>query len=137
GNLITDVVVREFTTLTPQQSSNEFTITINSMTKSSVEFTVTPTNNDQYYVTVEKVGTVSSYGPDQSKSYDDLIEYLLPEYENQLNPRLFTGEQTIINTQLNKSVNGFSDYVVVVWGFNNGPTTTVFMSEAFRPADPE
>ena len=137
GNLITDVVVREFTTLTPQQSSNEFTITINSMTKSSVEFTVTPTNNDQYYVTVEKVGTVSNYGPDQSKSYDDLIAYLLPESENQLNPRLFTGEQTIANSDLGKSVNGFSDYVVIVWGFNNGPTTTVFMSEAFRPADPE
>lgn len=137
GNLATEVILKEFTTLTPAQSSNEFTITINSFTKSSVNFTVTPTNNDQYYVTVEKVGTVSGYGPDQDKSYDDLIDYLLPEYENQLTQRLFTGEQTIVNSDLGKSVNGFSDYVVVVWGFNNGPTTTVFMSEAFRPADPE
>lgn len=137
GNLITDVVVREFTTLTPAQSSNEFTITINSMTKTSVDFTVTPTNNDQYYVTVQKAATVSSYGPDQSKSYDDLIAYLLPDSESTLNKRLFTGEQTITNSQLSHTVNGFSDYVVVVWGFDNGPTTTVFISEAFRPADPE
>lgn len=137
GKLATEVILKEFTTLTPAQSSNEFTITINSFTKSSVNFTVTPTNNDQYYVTVEKVGTVSGYGPDQDKSYDDLIDYLLPEYENQLSQRLFTGEQTINNSDLGKSVNGFSDYVVVVWGYNNGPTTTVFMSEAFRPADPE
>ena len=137
ANLITEVTLTEFTTLTPAQSSNEFTITINSLTKSSVNFTVTPTNNDQYYVTVEKVGTVSNYGPDKEKSYDELIAYLLPEYDNQLTPRLFTGEQKITNSQLNKSVNGFSDYVVVVWGFNNGPTTTVFMSEPFRPADPE
>ena len=137
GNLATEVIIKEFTTLTPAQSSNEFTITINSLTKSSVNFTVTPTNNDQYYVTVEKVGTVSGYGPDQDKSYDDLIDYLLPEYENQLSQRLFSGEQTINNSDLGKSVNGFSDYVIVVWGFNNGPTTTVFMSEAFRPADPE
>ncbi|MBO5890523.1 MAG: BACON domain-containing protein [Alistipes sp.] len=137
ANLITEVTLTEFTTLTPAQSSNEFTITINSLTKSSVNFTVTPTNNDQYYVTVEKVGTVSNYGPDKEKSYDELIAYLLPEYNNQLTPRLFTGEQTITNSQLSKSVNGFSDYVVVVWGFNNGPTTTVFMSEPFRPADPE
>ena len=137
GNLATEVIIKEFTTLTPAQSSNEFTITINALTKSSVNFTVTPTNNDQYYVTVEKVGTVSGYGPDQDKSYDDLIDYLLPEYENQLTQRLFTGEQTIANSDLGKSINGFSDYVIVVWGFNNGPTTTVFMSEAFRPADPE
>ena len=137
GNLATEVIIKEFTTLTPAQSSNEFTITINSFTKSSVNFTVTPTTNDQYYVTVEKVGTVSGYGPDKDKSYDDLIDYLLPEYENQLSQRLFSGEQTITNSDLGKSVNGFSDYVIVVWGFNNGPTTTVFMSDAFRPADPE
>lgn len=137
GNLATEVILKEFTTLTPAQSSNEFSISINALTKSSVNFTVTPTNNDQYYVTVEKVGTVSGYGPDQDKSYDELIDYLLPEYESQLTQRLFTGEQTISNSDLGKSVNGFSDYVVVVWGFNNGPTTTVFMSEPFRPADPE
>ena len=137
ANLITEVTLTEFTTLTPAQSSNEFAITINSLTKSSVNFTVTPTNNDQYYVTIEKVGTVSGYGPDQDRSYDDLIDYLLPEYENQLTQRLFTGEQTIVNSDLGKSVNGFSDYVILVWGFNNGPTTTVFMSEAFRPADPQ
>lgn len=137
GNLLTEITLTEFRTATPQQSSNEFTITINAMTRSSVEFTVTPTNNDQYYVTVEKVGTLTGYGPDQEKSYDDLIDYLLPDYENQLTPRLFTGEQTITNSQLNKTVNGFADYQIVVWGFNNGPTTTVFMSEAFRPADPE
>ncbi len=137
GSLATDVVVKEFTTLTPQQSSNEFTITINSMTRSSVNFTVTPTTNDQYYVTVEKVGTLSGYGPGEDKSYDDLIDNLLPEYETQLNPRLFTGEQTISNSDLSKTVNGFSEYQIVVWGFDNGPTTTVFMSEPFRPADPE
>lgn len=135
GTRNTDVILKEFKTLTPAQSSNEFTITINSTTSSSVEFTVTPTNNDQYYVTVEKVSTVSSYGPDKEKSYDELIAYLLPEYDSQLTPRLFTGEQTITNSQLNKSVNSFYEYVVVVWGYNNGPTTTVFMSEAFKPGN--
>lgn len=135
GTRNTDVILKEFKTLTPAQSSNEFTITINSTTSSSVEFTVTPTNNDQYYVTVERVGIVSNYGPDKEMSYDELIAYLLPEYDSQLTPRLFTGEQTITNTQLNKSVNSFYEYVVVVWGYNNGPTTTVFMSEAFKPGN--
>ena len=114
GSLATDVVVREFTTITPQQSSNEFTITINSMTRDSVNFTVTPTTNDQYYVTVEKVGTLAGYGPGEQKSYDDLIDYLLPDYENQLTPRLFTGENTISNSDLSKTVNGFSDYQEIV-----------------------
>lgn len=137
GSLITEVILEEFTTLTPTPSSNEFSIAINSFTNSSVNFTVTPTNNDQYYVTIEKVGTVSGYGPGQDKSYDDLIDYLLPAYENQLNQRLYSGEQTITNSDLGKSINGFSEYVIVVWGFDNGPTTTLFMSEPFHPADPE
>lgn len=135
GTLLTDAITAEFTTLTPVASDNEFTITINSMTSSSVEFTVTPTLDDQYYVTVEQVGITDQYGPGKDKSYDDMIDYLLPDYDSQLNKRLFSGEQTITNTDLGNTVSSNKEYRIVVWGFDNGPTTTVFMSEPFNPAD--
>ena len=138
GNAVSQMATKEFSTVTPEQSDCTFDITIDSMTKSSVNFTVTPSDpNAQYYVTVQKASVVAPYGPDQEKSYDDLIAYLIPDYDNQIEQRLFTGTQSIANSQLNNSVNGFYEYVIVVWGFDNGPTTTVFMSETFKPADPE
>ena len=136
GNAVSQMATAEFSTVTPTPSDCTFDITIDSMTKSSVNFTVTPSNPDeQYYVTVQKASVVAPYGPDQEKSYDDLIAYLIPDYDNQIEQRLFTGEQSISNSQLSNSVNGFYEYVIVVWGFDNGPTTTVFMSEAFKPTD--
>ena len=138
GNPTTQMATAEFSTVTPTQSDCTFDITIDSMTKSSVNFTVTPSDpNAQYYVTVQKASVVAPYGPDQEKSYDDLIAYLIPDYDNQIEQRLFTGTQSIANSQLSNSVNGFYEYVIVVWGFDNGPTTTAFVSEAFKPADPE
>ena len=135
---MSQMATAEFSTVTPTPSSCTFDIAIDSMTKSSVNFTITPSNPDeQYYVTVQKASVVAPYGPDKEKSYDDLIAYLIPDYDNQIEQRLFTGKQSIANSQLNNSVNGFSEYVIVVWGFNNGPTTTAFVSDAFKPADPE
>ena len=136
GNAVSQMATAEFSTVTPTPSDCTFEITIDSMTKSSVNFTVTPSVPEtQYYVTVQRASVVASYGPDQEKSYDDLIEYLIPDYDNQIEQRLFVGEQSISNSQLGNSVTGFYEYVIVVWGFDNGPTTTAFVSEAFKPAD--
>ncbi len=131
------VAVKEFRTTAPVPSNNTFTITIDAMTKSSVEFTVEPTTDEPYYVTIETVDVLAPYGPDKENSYEDLIKYLTPDYESTIEQRTFAGKQTIANSDLGKSVNGFKTYRVVVWGFENGPTTTVFMSEEFKPADPE
>ena len=138
GEIATDMAVAEFSTLAPEASDCTFEITIDAMTKSSVNFTVTPSNPDeQYYVTVQRVSVLNGYGPDTTKTYDDLIRYLTPDSDYTLESRLFTGEQSLTNSNVGATVSGFYEYRVVVWGFNNGPTTTVFMSDAFKPADPE
>jgi hypothetical protein len=134
GNAVSQMATAEFSTVTPTPSDCTFDISIDYTDNSSVKFTVTPSDaNTQYYVTVQRQSVVSQYGPDQTKSYDDLIAYLIPDYDSQIEPRLFTGEKSISNSQLNNSVNSFYEYVVVVFGYDNGPTTTVFMSEAFKP----
>ena len=136
GNAVSQMATAEFSTVTPTPSDCTFDISIDYTDNSSVKFTVTPSDaNTQYYVTVQRQSVVSQYGPDQSKSYDDLIAYLIPDYDNQIEPRLFTGEKSISNSQLNNSVNSFYDYVIVVFGYDNGPTTTVFMSEVFKPGN--
>lgn len=130
GTVLTDVCVAEFRTATPVASDNNFTISINSSTQSSVEFTVTAANNDPYYVTIERTNVLASYNED---TYDDLIYYLMPEYENQISKHVFTGTKTITNTDIGSAVSSFYEYKIVVWGFEDGPTTTVYMSEAFKP----
>ena len=132
GTVLTDICEAEFRTATPVASNNSFTISIDSTTQSSVEFTVTAANNDPYYVTVEKTNVLASY---DEEAYDDLIYYLMPEYENQISKRVFSGTQTITNTNLGCTVSGFYEYKVVVWGFKDGPTTTIYMSEAFKPGN--
>ncbi len=130
GEMTTQIETHEFSTLAPTPSSNTFTITIDAMTRSSVEFTITPTTNDPYYVTIEKKSNVESWG-------EEIIAKTIPEYDNQLEQRTFTGTQTLTQADLGKTVNGFAEYQVIVYGFENGPTTAVTLSEAFKPADPE
>ena len=103
------------------------------MTKSSVNFTITPSNPDeQYYVTVQKNSVVNG------KTSDQILHALLDSTTDyQISTRLFTGEQSLTNSQVGTTVSGFYQYNIIVLGFNNGPTTEVFMSEAFKPADPE
>ncbi|MBQ8774927.1 MAG: BACON domain-containing protein [Alistipes sp.] len=132
GTVITDLCEAEFRTATPVASDNSFTITVDSTTASSVEFTVTAANNDPYYVTIERTNVLAGYDEEE---YDDLIYYLLPEYENQYAKHLFTGTQTITNSDLGSTVSSFYEYKIVVWGFDDGPTTTVYMSEKFKPAN--
>lgn len=134
GNAMSQMATAEFSTITPTPSNATFEITIDSTTASSVNFTVTPSNpNEQYYVTIQRSDVVANYGPDEEKSYDDLVAYLIPDYDNQIEQRLYTGKQSIANSNLDN----LYEYVVVVWGFDNGPTTTAFVSDAFMPADPE
>ena len=133
GEIATDMAVAEFSTLTPEASDCSFTITIDSMTKSSVNFTITPSNPDeQYYVTVQKNSVVNG------KTSDQILHALLDSATDyQISTRLFTGEQSLTASEVGTSVSGFYQYNIIVLGFNDGPTTEVFMSEAFKPADPE
>ena len=132
GEIDTAMTIAEFSTLAPEASDCSFTITIDAMTKSSVNFTITPSNpSEQYYVTVQRESMVNG------KSSDEIIRSLTPDSDYTLESRLFVGEQSLTNSSVGATVNGFYKYYIIVWGFNNGPTTEVFMSEAFKPADPE
>ena len=136
GNMTTDVQIAELSTVTPTPSDNTFEITIDAMTKTSVNVTVTPSNpEDQYYVTVQKANVIAPYGPDKDKSYDDMIAALIPDADFTLESRLFTGTQSLTNSSVGATVSGFYEYQIVVWGFDGGPTTTATISAAFKPTN--
>ncbi len=135
ATLNTDILLIEATTETPVQSDVTFEIEVAWTTSSEINFSVLPSNEDeQYYVTLQRKSIIDTYGPNGGYTNDDLIHYLLPEFDSQLESRLFKGSQTISNTQVtNTSISSFYEYQVVVFGFNDGPTTTIFLSDVINP----
>lgn len=127
GEQTASLATAEFRTVAPEASANTFTITLGQMNSTSVEFTVEPTNDDPYYVTVETTNLLDAY-----TAHNELIRAILPESEQQISDRTFMGRQVLTNADLGISLNGVESYRVVVWGFENGPTTAVYMSEAFK-----
>ena len=131
GTQTSEVATVEFGTTTPEASDNQISVTIHSTTTSSVEFTVNATNDDPYYVTIQQIAYVDRWN---EATYEDMVFDLLETLTDyQIENRIFTGTQSLTNTNVGSSVNGFKEYKVVVWGFDGGPTTTPIFSETFKP----
>lgn len=138
GDTTANVVVKEFATTTPVASANQFSIEIGELTASSVAFTVTTTNDDPYFLTIQDKRYLERFGDGRSESWEDMIfDLTFSKTDMQLSNNIFAGTQTFTNASISKNVDTFHEYQIVVWGFNNGPTTEVYLSDVFHPADVE
>lgn len=138
GDTTANVVVKEFATTTPVASANQFSIEIGELTASSVVFTITPTNDDQYYVSIQDKRYLERFGEGKAESWEDMIfDLTFGKTDSQLANYLFSGSQSFTNASIGKNIDTFHEYQIVVWGFNNGPTTEVYLSDVFKPADVE
>jgi hypothetical protein len=138
GDTTANVVVEEFATTTPVASTNQFSIEIGELTASSVAFTVTTTNNDPYFLTIQDKRYLERFGDGMPESWEDMIfDLTFSKTDMQLSNNIFTGTQAFTNASISKNIDTFHEYQIVVWGFNNGPTTEVYLSDVFRPADAE
>ena len=138
GDITAYVTTAEFATTTPVASTNQFSIEIGELTASSVVFTITPTNDDQYYVSIQDKRYLERFGEGKAESWEDMIfDLTFSKTDLQLSNNIFSGTQTLTNASISKNVDSFHEYQIVVWGFNNGPTTEVYLSDVFKPADVE
>lgn len=138
GNTTANVVASEFATTTPVASTNQFSIEIGELTASSVAFTVTTTNNDPYFVSIQDKRYLERFGDGKTESWDDMIfDLTFSKTDLQLSNNIFSGTQTLTNAYIGKNIDTFHEYQIVVWGFDNGPTTEVYLSDVFKPADVE
>ena len=139
GFQTTNVAVVEFATTTPEASNNTFTIEIGELTASTVAFSVTTTNDDPYFLTIQDKRYVDRFiGDNATETWEDMIwDLTFVKTDDQIMDYIFAGSQSFTNEDINKSVDSSREYQVVIWGFNNGPTTEVFVSDVFKPADAE
>lgn len=135
GTQTAEVVTTTFSTLAPEPSENQFALTIESTTGSSIHFTVTPSNDDPYYVSIQQEGYVAGYGPDQASSYEDMLFDLTADYADWVleERNLFTGTQSLTQSHFKTTIRNDRTYRIVVCGFKNGPTTEVLLSEEITP----
>lgn len=138
GDITAYVTTAEFATTTPVASQNQFSIEIGELTASSVAFTITTTNNDPYFVSIQDKRYLERFGDGKTESWEDMIfDLTFSKTDLQLSNNIFSGTQTLTNASISKNVDSFHEYQIVVWGFDNGPTTEVYLSDVFKPADVE
>ena len=128
GELTADAAIKEFSTLSPEASSNSFAVSVDAATSGKATFTVTAANDDPYYVSVQQESYFAGYGPNASESYEDMVYNLVSDYsDSMLAKSIYNGTTTHNKTGLRSD----RSYCVVVVGFENGPTTEVYISEPF------
>ena len=132
-----DVVTLEFKTATPAASNNNFEVEIGDLTASSVAFIVTTTNDDPYFLTIQDKRYVDRFiGANAIETWEDMVwDLTFVKTDADIEALLFSGSQSLTNADISKNVDSLHDYQVVIWGFDNGPTTEVYVSEVFRPYD--
>ena len=133
------VAVVEFETTTPEPSANTFAVEIGELTASSVAFTVTTTTDDPYFLTIQDKRYVDRFvGENATETWKDMIwDLTFVKTDDQIQDYIFAGSQSYTNEDINKSVDSTHEYQVVIWGFNDGPSTEVYVSEVFQPANAE
>lgn len=118
GNAVTPLCYKTFTTTLPIASSNEFDITINKIHPNSVEASITATNDDTYFIAVQRKKFVDYYA-----SQPEAMAYALLS-NNYNNPDAFAnGNHNIAAEDFSLFTN--QDYYIIVFGFNNGLSTSV------------
>ena len=135
GFQTTNVAVVEFKTATPVASNNTFKIEISELTASTVAFNVTTTNNDPYFLTIQDKRYVDRFfGENAKETWEDMIwDLTFVKTDEQIQDYIFSGSQSLTNADINKNVDTLHEYQVVIWGFNEGPTTEVYVSDVFQP----
>lgn len=129
-----DVVTTEFATTKPVASENTFTIEINTIISTGVEFTITPTNTDPYFVTIQDKRYVDRFGEGKEESFEDMIwDLTFNKTDAQIRSYIFSATQVLTNDSIAKTIDTLHEYQIVVFGFKDGPTTEVYISEVFQP----
>ncbi len=128
GNVKNQVCKEFFTTPSPGTSTNTFTCEVHQTWTDGVDFTITPSNDDPYFVSIEQYDRfVSHYGPGKEFTYEDmLLNILTDDSPESIAAHTFTGT-TRINTKQSGSIYPIKSpdklYNIIVVGLENGPTT--------------
>ncbi len=127
GTATTAVYEKVFNTLAPKTSDNVINLEITKTYQDGCDVKTTVTNQDQYFMTVQKKETweraVNTFGNDKNKAVEDIIGTL--KFYGALESSLYRGE---VEKKLRFGMEN-TDCVVVYCGYDEGVTTEVKTKE--------
>lgn len=130
GELTTPVRALEFRTAKSGTSDNDIQVTIDNIYNNRVDYTITTTNDDTYFVDVQrKKGVDYYYNPTAGTGDEQTLAYWLIETKSKqgyLDNYIFSGDKTVA-PEASIGLSGAQEHYVVVFGFDKdgGLTTPV------------
>lgn len=121
GNVTSELYTESIVTNSPAESTNRFTVEVNEIFAKGVNATVTTTNDDVYFVTLQRKSYVEWF--QENNAMEDMTYNLLRDFCGQ--ERCFrSGDSEITFEQFNY-LNPDTDYYIIIYGYDNGPSTDI------------
>lgn len=128
GTLALPVEVKKFTTTEPQKSDITFEVTMNSVSSSGATFTIVPSNDDPYFVNVQRASYVDWFI--ERDRLDDMAADLASSFSPSVYPEAYCqGKVTRSMDDFLSTIRSDNDYYVIVFGYNDGQTSPVSLTK--------
>ncbi len=128
GTLASPVEVKKFTTTEPTQSEITFEVTMDEITSSNATFTIVPSNNDTYFVNVQRASYVDWFI--QNDKLNDMAHDLVSSFSPAVYPTAYCqGTVTRSMTDYLATIRKNNDYYVIVFGYDEGQTSPISLTK--------
>lgn len=129
GTIASPVEVKKFSTPVPEQSDITFSVSVDEINSQEVIFTVEPSNNDKYFVNVQRASYVDWF-IDNDCLDTEMVQSLTGNISPQQYPEAYCqGKVTRSTDDFLASIRKDTDYYIIVFGFDNGPTSKVSLTK--------
>lgn len=122
GNVTSELYTESLFTNSPAKSENTFTVDIKEIFTNGVNATITTTNDDVYFVTLQKKSYVQWF--QDNNAMEDMQFNLLRDFAGQVGRCFRSGDSEITLDHFNYCSSN-SDYYIIIYGYDNGPSTEV------------
>lgn len=129
GTIASPVEVKKFTTPVPEQSDITFNVNVDQILSSEVIFTVVPSNNDKYFVNVQRASYVDWFIENDCVE-TEMVQSLTSSISPSQYPEAYCqGTVTRSTDDFLASIRKNTDYYIIVFGFDNGLTSEVSLTK--------
>lgn len=134
GTLASPVEVRKFTTGEPEQSDITFEVSIDEVNTTEAIFTITPSCDDPYFVSVQRASYVDWFVTNDCVD-TEMVQSLVSSFKPERYPEAYChGTVTRSTSDFLASIRKNEDYYVIVFGFDDGLTSYVSLTKFHTPA---
>lgn len=125
GTLASPIEMKKFTTTNPQPSDITFDVTVDNITSNEATFTVVPSNNDKYFVNVQRASYVDWFVENNCVESN-----MVPDLTSTMSPNVYPeaycqGTVTRSSSDFLSSLRKNTDYYIIVFGYDEGLTSEV------------